>query len=409
MIQFKSKLEPRVIDIKATRLFYRNRDSTARVIINRGGTRASKSYSIQQVLFLERFLTEKNKKFLVLRKTLPSLKLAGLMDFKRFLFDYGLENKIVEEKQALNYYYKPNKNYLHFGSLDKPEKIRSTSWNYIYLQEAIDFTYEDYLEAMRRLSEPSSDGKRNQLFMCLNPTDEYCWIKEKVIDKEKDVEEIHSTYLDNPFISNDYRDYLENLINVDLNHYNIYVKGEWGRLEDLIYRNWVSVNVVPEGEVIYGLDFGFVAPSALVKITIVDVGKGAKAIYEEQLLYQPGLTNSELIEKLKVLIPNKRKRIYADSAEPARIKEICDAGFNISESNKNVIDGIDFVKRQKIFIHENSIDLIKEKRAYSWRKDRSGRVLEEPVKFNDHLLAGERYAIFTHLKGTCNDVKLRFL
>lgn len=406
MIQ--APVEPKTIELQATRLFYRNRDSTAKIVCNRGGTRSGKSWAIAQVLFLDKFFNEKNKKFLVLRKTLPSLKLAALADFKKFVQDYGLENRIVEEKQSLNYYYRPNKNYLHFGALDDPDKIRSTAWNYIWTQEATDFTYEDYLELKRRLSEPSGDGRRNQLFMCLNPTDEYSWIKEKVLDKEKDVDEIHSTHLDNPFLSDDYRQDLEALIEQDINHYRIYVQGEWGRLEDLIYRNWTTVQEIPEGEVVYGLDFGFVNPSALVKCTIVDRGKGRREAYMQELLYEPELTNADLISRLKRLIP-RRAPLYADPAEPARIKEIYDEGYNVLEADKRVLDGIDFLKSLKLFVHEESLNLSKELKAYSRRKDKQGRLLEEPIKYRDHGVDAMRYALYTHLKDKVGGGAIRWI
>ena len=68
------------ISIKATKLFYRNRESKAQIVINRGGSRSSKSHSIAQLLLLERFFTQKNKKILVLRKTLPSLRISVYQD-----------------------------------------------------------------------------------------------------------------------------------------------------------------------------------------------------------------------------------------------------------------------------------------------------------------------------------------
>ena len=119
------------MNIKATKLFYLNRESKAQIVINRGGSRSSKTFSIGQLLFLERFFTQRNKKILVLRKTLPSLRISVYQDWKKFMDQYDLYNIVEENKQNLDYYYKPNNNYLHFGSLDSPEKIKSSGWNYI--------------------------------------------------------------------------------------------------------------------------------------------------------------------------------------------------------------------------------------------------------------------------------------
>jgi len=56
------------------------------------------------------------------------------------------------------------------------------------------------------------------------------------------------------------------------------------------------------------------------------------------------------------------------------------------------------VKRIRLHIDPASTNLISEIRAYKYREDRGGRVLEEPVKFNDHLLDAARYALYTHAK-----------
>ena len=92
-------------DLKTTRIFDRNRDSKAKIIINRGGARAGKSHAIAQLLFLNKFLHEKKKQICVLRKTLPSLRTAAYKTWKDWLGDLGLTGIIKEEKQYLNYYY----------------------------------------------------------------------------------------------------------------------------------------------------------------------------------------------------------------------------------------------------------------------------------------------------------------
>ena len=115
-------------------------------------------------------------------------------------------------------------------------------------------------------------------------------------------------------------------------------------------------------------------------------------------MYQTHLTNEDLIRELIRLIPDKKSLIYADSAEPARIEEIHRAGFKIYPADKSVKDGIDFVRRQKIHMLESSINLIDEKRNYKYREDKNGNVLEDVIKFRDHLMDAERYGLYTHFK-----------
>lgn len=392
------------VTLQATPIFYKNLNSKAQIVINRGGARSSKSHSILQ-LMLYKASQEKNKKILILRKTLPALRISTLLMFKEMTSTNGMDKHIREEKQNLNYWF--GNNLIHFGSLDDVEKIKSTEWNYIWVEEATEFTHTEVMQLKLRLSAPSTDGKRNQMFLSFNPIDIYHWIKEKLLDPgTEDCEEIISTHKDNPFLSADYRKTLEDLINQDINFHRIYAAGEWGILEALIYSGWEIVDVAPyTDDVIYGLDFGFNNPSSLIKLSLVD-----DIIYEEELLYQSGLTNSDLIDKLKTLIIDKDAPIYADSAEADRIEEIYRAGFNVYPAQKgpgSVKNGIDFVKRQKIKVLSNSVNLIKEKRSYSWRTDKTGKRLEEPVKFNDHLLDAERYAIHTHLKDNITDINVK--
>ena len=54
------------------------------------------------------------------------------------------------------------------------------------------------------------------------------------------------------------------------------------------------------------------------------------------------------------------------------------------------------MKRQKIYIHPDCTDTISEMKTYKWKEDRNGNVLDEPVKFRDHLMDALRYALYTH-------------
>jgi len=110
------------------------------------------------------------------------------------------------------------------------------------------------------------------------------------------------------------------------------------------------------------------------------------------------MTNADLIGALREHKVSNSSPIYADSAEPQRIQEIRQAGFNIHPSEKDIALGIDRVKRHRLHIDPESVNLISEIRGYHFREDKDGRVLEEPVKYEDHLMDAMRYAIATHIK-----------
>jgi phage terminase large subunit len=402
--------KPRKLSIEATKVFYQNYYCKKPIIVNRGGAGSSKSHSLAQLIFGVKFLGEENKKILILRKTLPALRLSVYLLMQQIREEMGMSDDVIEEKVNFNWYY--DNNMIHFGSLDDPEKVKSTEWNYIWMEEATEFTFEDFKTLLLRLRAPSTDGNRNQLFLSFNPIDEFHWIKDKMLrDPTWNCAEFVSTYRDNPFLPDEYKERLEALQHQDPTSWLIYAEGIWGKLENLIYKNWEIVSSMPSysqvDHVVYGLDFGFNAPTALTEQRI-DVK--AKKVWERELMYATKLTNEDLIGKLDVLIPRECRKytIYADNAEPDRIEEIKRAGWKIKPSLKNITAGIDTVKRFTYYILEDSINLIKEKRAYSWRKDRNGNILDEPVDFLNHLMDAERYALYTHLRSG-NQFRIRFI
>jgi len=376
-----------VKQVKVTDVFVKTLSSPKQFVVNVGGAGSSKSYSIAQLL-IQILFNEQNHKIAIGRKTFPALRMTAYKLVIDLLKDYGLY-KLDCHNKTENIYVNPLKNSsIQFFSLDDPEKIKSADFNDIWLEEANEFTYEDYLVLKMRLRAPSS--KMNKLYLTLNPIDENNWIAMK-LSKDPTVDIIRSTYKDNPFLTPEYIAILENLINEDANYYRIYVLGEWGKLENIIYPNWQVIDEMP-GEFqqqAYGLDFGYVNPTALAHIGIID-----KDLYIDELLYQTQMTNSDLISRLLTF---PRLDIYADSAEPQRIEELKRSRLNCYPADKDVKLGIDLVKRQNIKITKRSINIIKEIRGYQRKKDKDGNVLEEPVKFNDHILDAIRYGVMGKL------------
>jgi len=380
--------------IKTTVVFLWNKFCNSQVVINRGGARSGKSYSIAQ-LAIEWFFTIPNIKILIVRKTMPSMRISTMPLIRELLNLYGIADRIREERQVFNMY-SPVNGMIHFAGLDDPEKIKSTDWNVIWMEEATEFSYEDYVVLKTRLSAPTYLGFRNKIILSFNPIDEYHWIKTRIIDeKQPDVTEIHSSYIHNPFLDREYVKILEGLAAQDQNFWRIFALGEWGRLEHIIFNNWLIDAMPPDkGEVIYGLDFGFNNPSSLTEITFDGYEAGLR-----EMIYQTGLTNNQLKDQILKIIPAHRRGrdpIYADSAEPARIKELNDAGLWVIPAEKSVKDGLDTVKRHRLHVHPDSTNIIKELRGYSYKTDKNGRVQEEPVKFNDHAMDSVRYGIYTH-------------
>ena len=353
------------------------------VLVSYGGAGSGKSYSTAQHVIL-RALEENNKRILITRKTLPALRVSCLQLMKDLLSEYEIPYELNKSELEM----KIGSNQILFKSLDNPEKIKSSEFNYIWAEEATELTHQDYLQLRLRLRRKNE--LKNQLIMTLNPIDQFHWIRTKVLDTpNEDMASFQSNYKMNPFLSKEYIEQLEGLAEIDENYYRIYALGEWGVLQNLIYSNWDVVDRMPDNydEIVCGLDFGYIHPTALIEVRIKE-----NEAWARELIYQTHLTNNDLIELMKDKV-DKHVSIYADSAEPQRIQEIYQAGFNIYPAEKSVSFGINRVKQYKIHVLSDSINLIKELRSYKWREDKDGKILEEPVKFNDDAVDSLRYSL----------------
>ena len=365
--------------------------SRAKNVLVYGGAGGGKSYTVAQFLLIDRLLRYRNKRLLVTRKTNPSLRQSAMRLMKELLQEYLIPYEDLKSEQLIRL---PNGSEILFRGIDDPEKIKSQEFNYIWMEEATEFSEKDYQQLRLRLRRATA-GQRNQLYMTFNPVPS--WLKAYFFDehKEEDVAILHTTYKDNPFLDREYTQMLEELREQDEIYYRIYTLGEFAEPEHLIYTHYSVEKVAPPqyDEVIYGLDFGFNNPTACLRIGIKD-----KDIWIDDELYQSHLTNADLIELLKTFVREKNAPIYCDASEPQRIEEIRRAGFNAWPSAKDVKMGIDFVKRQRLRIRQSCENTLKEIRMYKWREDARGNILDEPVKFFDHALDAMRYAIFTHLR-----------
>lgn len=331
---------------------------------------------------------------LVVRKTLPSLRITAYKQVREMLEGWGVpfgHNKTERTIQV-------GKNQIYFTGLDDREKIKSSEFNYIWIEEATDLDREDFMQLNLRLRRQHPDGKTNQMFMTFNPVDEYHWLILDIVrgPKNPKIQVHHSSYKDNPFLDQDYRDELEDLINKDENYYRIYCLGEPGVLKNIIYSNYTveefpaQIGLMIRDADCFGLDFGFNNKMALIAVKYYD-GEP----YIKELVYESGWTTNDLIDWMKNHIYNRTIPIYADSAEPDRIEDIKRAGFNVHPAKKAVVPGIDYCKGQHMHIDQDSPKTVAELRSYKWREDRDGRVLDEPVKYNDHSMDAIRYALYT--------------
>ena len=343
-------------------------DSDKRITVMQGGSRSGKTYNII-IWFIVKLLQESGKTLTIVRQSLPSIKGTVLRDFIDVLSKLGIYSE--DNHNKTDQIYTLNGNIIEFVSADQPQKIRGRARNYLFCNEANELSYEAWMQLIMR-----TEGK---IVLDYNPSDVSSWIYDNVIPRD-DADFHITTFMDNPFLPKELVDELNRLKDADPNYWQIYGLGERGLSQDLIFTHYRTTEKIPEeGEVVYGLDFGFNNPSSLVKIVFND-----GIAFVEELLYETRLTTNDLVDKIKGLGLTSYDEIYCDAAEPKTIEELVRCGFNAKGANKDVTEGIRSVKGTPLTIQQDSLNLLKELKSYRWKTDRNGHKLDMPVKFADH-------------------------
>jgi phage terminase large subunit len=372
------------LKIKATPVFYANKkayEDGFPVICNEGGSRSSKSYSVVQLL-IHIAISNPNTRISMVSHSLPHIKRGVYRDFKNILEQWNIWDEKDFRYTDFIYTFK-NGSYIELFGLEDPDKAKGPARDILFVNEANLISKALFDQLLIRTT--------GQAFLDWNPADFISWVYE-VADNPMN-KRIHSTYLNNITNLSDsqirnieqYKDLPDDFM------WKVYGLGERGAAKEIVYTQWKQYDEAPDSDVFYGLDFGYVHPAALVKVTHHE-GQN----YFEEIVYQSGLTLSDLSRLIKEKLP-ERATIYADAAEPKSIEELYRQGFNIKPAQKDVWAGIVKMKSYPINLHYNSKNLRREFMSYKWKKDKNDNVIEEPVKANDDLMDACRYAVFTHL------------
>lgn len=375
--------------VKYTPVFTANKEAYEsgkyRVIANEGSARSSKTTSELQLasyIALHPELYGK-KEITVVSPSLPHLKRGARKDFLDIAHDWGFYSDARFNKTD-NIFTFPSGTYIEFFGVEDSGKVRGPGRDILIVNEANLIQKYIYIQLALRT--------REVIFIDYNPADEYSYVYE-IADKEGNIK-IHSTYLNNKSnLPQSQIDEIEALKEADENLWKVFGLGLRGTSSETIYTHWKEIDAFPQcDDICYGLDFGFNHPSALVKVGFLD-GK----VYVDEQIYESKLTNDDLAYLIKTLGITRSTEIFAETARPEAIEEIRRTGLNIKEADKSVIDGINMVKSMPLFITRRSTNVIKEIKSYKWKVDKDGRVLDEPVKFNDDAMDAIRYAVYTRM------------
>ena len=358
-------------------------NSGSKVIINRGGTGSGKTEDTIRYLLKEAMRSDlKGQVITVTSESYPHLSVGAIRILKNVCDPIGLWGKDNWNK-SMSIWTSPFGNIIEFLSADRVGKALGARRYFLYGNEVNNLKEEVWDEMARRSEYITAD---------FNPTSQF-WLEEWMLNYDNSFV-IKSNYLDNPFLPETERKRIEKRASRDANFKRIHVDCEYGVYEGLVFDTWYQTDELPEkGRRTYGLDFGFTNDPAALVCTV----ETENAIFVDELFYQTGMLNSQIVKRLESLgIQKMYDEIVADSAEPKSIQEIHNAGFNIKPAVKgadSIRSGIDRLKSKTLYVTKRSTNLIKELRNYSWIVDKNGNATNKPIDDYNHAIDALRYSI----------------
>jgi phage terminase large subunit len=382
----------------------------ARVQILYGGSSSGKSKFKAQQAVIDTMDDARTggRNWLVCRQVGRTIRGSVAQEINRIITEWGLQqffsvNKTDGTITCVNGYQ------IIFSGLDDVEKLKSITpakgaITDVWVEEATE-TAQDSIKQLLKRQRGGNPKTPKRLHMTFNPILQQHWIYQTYFNglgwtetqtkyKTPELSILKTTYQDNKFLTADDRKGLEQ--ETDSYYYQVYTLGNWGVLGDVIFTNWKVEDLSQMHDQFTnrrnGLDFGFSSDPAAVGVSHYD--KMRKTIYFYKELYETGLTNDVLAERVKEMIGDER--IICDSAEPKSIQELNNHGVSAVGAKKgkdSVNFGIDWLKQQTIIVDKSCVNLQNELQQYHWKKDAGGNSLKIPVDKNNHLIdGGLRYA-----------------
>jgi PBSX family phage terminase large subunit len=320
--------------------------STARFIIAVGGMGSGKSRCIIEEL-IQSGLDYKTYKMAVYRKTMPSLRDSTLHEYKQYCPAGVGEYK--ERLEQYRFYGEENKSsFINFRGLDDPNKAKSTNYHTIVMEEADEFTYQDFTHLNARIRADGASGPL-RIILCLNPCDDEHWIYKQFVENAESWDRagrvangdagpgllvIHFSTYDN--IKNLPPGYIESMTaGMTPDEISRYIHGQWGSIikgtpvyAKLLKPDLHLRKLTYDGSqlICRGWDFGFNRPACVFRL--VDT-MGRKNIHKEML------GDKEHLD----VFARKVMKLTEENFKGAKIFDYCDPrGHDKKDSGESSVD-----------------------------------------------------------------------
>ena len=339
---------------------------------------------------------------LLMRKTTANCKFSVWKELKEAVDRFQLTKYFIFYESDYSAVCKLSGTVFKCTGLDIAEKIKGFSEiSDVLLEEATEFTAEDF-ELIDGTVRSVKYKLPLQLYFLFNPVSKANHVYKRfgfdtgIVPPNTFI--LKTTYLDNKYLSQDYIERMEHMRLTNPTRWKIEALGDFVSLDKLIFQNYTVEEfdyADIKGELLLGMDFGFIADPSVIVASILD--EDAKRIYVFQEWEGQGKTNEELARIISSL-GFAKSTIMADAAEPKSIEEIRRLGITkikaCVKGPDSIMHGIQKLLNYEIIVHPNCGGLITEFENYSWQKDRTtGEYINKPAPGFDHFCDALRYSL----------------
>ena len=415
-----------------------------------GGYGSGKSYQVAFKIILK--LLEEKRRALVVREVFDTIYESCYHQFYEILDSMGLVTtmassfrkkvrgktppRVLALKSPLSFTF-PNGSQIIFKGLDKPEKIKSiNNVSIVWIEEATEIKYASYKELLGRIR---SAGVSLHYILSCNPVGCENWIYNHffkniddygkttvILDEEKlyKAKEMvvdgtyyhHSTPDDNPFISKQYLQTLDDLRKCD---FPLYTVARWGRfgatgtrvlpqfeVADKLSNFYENVSRCDYANHYFGFDFGFEESYNAVISMCIDVDKKILYIYDE--IYMNRVTDDVFANQPEMLALREKidglnrqgynKMIVADNEDPKAISYYRQQGYAIRGCRNKFagsrLSNTRKVKRfHRIIVSPECKNTIRELKDLTYKKDSRGNAIYDQFNIDPHTFSAIWYAL----------------
>lgn len=361
-----------------------------------GGTWAGKTFGIMAVI-VDYLAKNQNRNLTVVVETIPAVKKGALKDFRDVMTLTSRWNENNYNNTDRIYKFPGTNSTIEFSSFDSVGKAQQAGKRTdLFINEApyIPFDIADAL--MMRTS--------NNIWIDFNPTSEF-WAHTEIANQE-DADFLILRYTDNQALPETIKKELlmkvkkaeaEKEQGLPITSYwqnwcRVYIDGEIGSLQGVVFNNWTQVPEIPLGAELLGIgmDFGFTNdPTTAIKVFRLN-----GELYCDEIIYEQSLLYSEIVNRLRQYGIALHSDLIPDSADPRAIAELRKAGFKCIPADKgpdSIRASIATLQDIKLNVTQRSTNLIKELRNYRWKVDKAGKSLNEPIDAHNHAIDAIRY------------------